>query len=400
MYGNDDSSWNKFMFTFPSKGNDDTAPVVYVTTQERYPVMVNVTVPGIGFNHSTEVTHNQSATIDVPPEVVITSAGIKESNKAVIVVASDTVSVYGSQHAGTLTATFFVLPTKVLGNDYVAVGYYGSNIVILATEDDTTVSIPGRLLLTLKKNECYQDFPGDITGISIKTSKPVSVMSGHVCATVTTGTCNYIMQNLPPVNHFGQQYILSPFLGRTSGFVYRVVSVSPGITNVAIEPGEIFSLSPGEFYEGNTATTEELLTITSDNPVLISQYTKSQATNDFGDPFMVVIPSTQHFSHNATFPTIALKQSNPNYHVSITSRCDTIDLFSLDDMLLSTQNMLQTSDGEFCVLRTSVNPGFHSVTHPSASFFVLVYGFAYADAYGYKAGYQVRSEDNSSEVGK
>ena len=57
--------------------------------------------------------------------------------------------------------------------------------------------------------------------------------------------------------------------------------------------------------------------------------------------------------------------------------------------------MLQTPEGDYCILQTPVTNGLHSVTHPSpdASFLVLVYGYVhaygYALAYGYVAGYNI-----------
>ena len=46
--------------------------------------------------------------------------------------------------------------------------------------------------------------------------------------------------------------------------------------------------------------------------------------------------------------------------------------------------MLQTPEGDYCILQTPVTNGSHSVTHPSpdASFLVLGYGFAWRESYG------------------
>ena len=400
------------MFAFPYNNEHGGTPFVYVTTQERHPITVMVVVPDVGFSQDTVVTHIQSATIQLPLEAAVTASTTgKNGCKAIIVDASDAVSVYGSYSSTSGTDSFLILPTKALGTDYVAVGYDShsslwdtshSEFVISAIDDNTSVNIAGQSPLTLQKHECYQyvGLHTDITGISVKASKPISVMSGHQWAALNFNLqCgDYFMENLPPVNLLGHHYILSPFLSKTwePGFIYRVVSVSPGITSVSIVPGKIVSLSAGEFYEGNTTSLFDVLTVTADKPVIVSQYGFSC------DPFMIVIPSTQHFSHNVTFPTTSsmlMFDVNPRHFISIMSQCDSMDLFYLDNILLNPRNLLRTSDGEFCVLRTSVTAGgFHSVTHPFASFLVRVYGVDY-EAYGYVAGYQVQLSD-TSEGGK
>ena len=372
--------------------------------------MVTVSVPGIGFTHSTDVTYDQGATIDLPQETRITnSSSAKVSDKAVIVVATDTVSVYGFYYSLSATDGFFVLPTTALGRDYVAVGYdhtaYFSEFVVLAMEDNTVVNIRERIELSLSLNqyEAYQFVSDrlegkDVTGLSIKADKPVSVMSGHQCANVIAGGCDHLMENIPPVNILGHHYVLASFLGRNSGFGYRIVSTSStGVTSVSI-PDQTMSLSSGEFYQGSTSTSDEIITIMTDKPVIVSQYAKGRIPGDFGDSFMVVIPSTEVYSsRNVTFPTGALIQGNRQHYISITSKCDSIDMFYLDDILLDTQNVSQTSGGDFCVLRTLVGDGFHSITHSSAaSFLVLVYGFAFAEGYGYVAGYQVHDANGDT----
>ncbi|XP_072021688.1 IgGFc-binding protein-like [Amphiura filiformis] len=370
--------------------------------------MVTVSVPGIGYFHSTNVTQNQSATIDLPVEAGITdSYSVKETNKTVIVVATDNIVIHG-YYVGDLSLDgWFILPTTSLGTDYITAGYNTSfysnysEFVVTAIEEHTTVYIKGQIevSMTLHQYESYQFVSDhanltDVTGVSINTDKPVSVLSGHQCANVPVNLdgCDYLMEHLPPLTLLGHHYILAPFLGRTSGFIYRVVSASPGTTNVSLS-GENISLSSGEFYEGDFEMSDEVLIIMADKPVMIVQYAKGFDSDSVGDPFMVVIPSTEKFSRDVTFPSETLNDQQQQHYISIiTPECDSITLFNLDGLPLNNTNLLQTSDGEFCILRSSVNSGFHSVTHPSASFLVLVYGFGFYQSYGFVAKYQVHTE--------
>ncbi|XP_072014230.1 uncharacterized protein [Amphiura filiformis] len=403
--GSDDSLWMRFVFTFPHNVLSQI-PLVFITTEVNRPVMVSVSVPGIGFIKSTNVTQNQGATLDLPD--IANSSSIKETNSTVIVIATDDVHVYGSYGGKGGNDGWFVLPTTALGIDYVAVGYnpnsnrYFSEFVVTAIEDNTSVYIIGQIELsvTLQQYESYQFVSDrvnqpDITGMSIKSGKPVSVMSGHQCAgLLNEGGCDYVMEHLPPVSILGHHYILAPFLGRTSGFVYRVVSTSPDTTNVSLS-GETISLSSGEFYEGDIVTSDEVVTVMADKPIMVVQYAKGFSSDRFGDPFMIVIPSTQRFSNNVTFPSGTLWYSDQQHYISIiTPECDSVNSFNLNGLPLSTQSLssLQSADGAYCVLRTQIGTGFHSVTHPSASFIVLVYGFANFESYGFVARYQVHTD--------
>ncbi|XP_072013765.1 IgGFc-binding protein-like [Amphiura filiformis] len=413
VLGNDDSLWMRFVFTFPYSYTGQI-PRVYITTEVNHPVMVSVSVPGIGFITSTYVTQNQGAAFNLTNDAGITdSSSIKEPNKTVIVTSTDNVSVHG-YYVGYFPAShdgWFVLPTTALGNDYVAVGYdqrgislIFSEFVVTAIEDNTKVYIKGQIELsvTLQQYESYQFVSDhvnqpDITGMSIKADKLISVMSGHQCAYVPANVsgCDYLMEHIPPVSTLGHQYILAPFLGRTSGFVYRVVSTSPGTTNVSLS-GETISLSSGEFYEGDFVTSDEVLMVIADKPIMVVQYAKGGRTDGVaGDAFMVVIPSTQRFSNNVTFPSGTLVNGNEQHYISIiTAGCDSINSFNLDGLPLSTQNIssLQSANGAYCVLRTLINGGFHSVTHPSASFLVLVYGFGKFESYAFVAKYRVHTD--------
>ncbi|XP_072014379.1 uncharacterized protein [Amphiura filiformis] len=411
VHCSDDSLWMKFVFTFPHNPFGGI-PRVFITTEVNHPVMVSVSVPGIGFISSTNVTQNQGATLDLPVDAGITdSSSIKETKKTVIVIATDDVSVRGYYYAPLVSHDgWFVLPTSALGKDYVAVGYdskgtfYFSEFVVTAIEDDTLVHIKGHIELSmiLHQYESYQFVSDsvnqpDITGMSIKADKPVSVMSGHQCAYVPVNIlgCDYIMEHLPPVSILGHHYILAPFLGRTSGFVYRVVCTSPGATNVSIS-GETISVSNGGFYEGDFVTTDEVLTVMADNPIMVVQYAKGVISDGVGDPFMLVIPSTQRFSNNVTFPSGTLMDSMDSIHFIsiITPECDSINSFNLDGVPLNRQTIgfLETFGGVFCVLYTPISADLHSVTHPSASFIVLVYGFGYYVSYGFVARYQVHTD--------
>ncbi|XP_072043595.1 IgGFc-binding protein-like [Amphiura filiformis] len=412
VYGQNGAFGTTFIFSFPYNIGGGI-PSVFISTQLNDPVTVTVSVPGIRFTHLVHVTRDQGATIDLPEEAAITTRISIKTNKAVVIHAGEPVTIHGYYTGVGFADGFLVLPATALGKNYVAVGYaptyeYNSEFAVTAIEDQTTVLIKGqtKFSISLKQYESYQFVADsnsmDVTGMLINANKPVSVMSGHPSSSVSSDdpipSIDYLMENIPPVSALGHHYILAPFLGRTSGFVYRVVATSSDVTNVTIS-GVNVSLSTGEFYEGNAMTSEDLITVLADKPIIVCQYAKGYHTDNVGDPFMVLLPPIQAFYHNVTFPVATLANRNQQYYISITSECGNIYSFYLDGLPLNVHNssLLQTFDGAFCVIRTNITTGFHTVTHPSASFLVIVYGFAEFQGYGYVAGYNV-GLNNESDV--
>ena len=260
----------------------------------------------------------------------------------------------------------------------------------------------------LQEYETYQyvaDGPDvmDVTGLFVTADKPVSVMSGHQCTFVPVGVlaCDYLMEHIPPIRALGSHYVLAPFMGRQSGYIYRIIAATSGITNVTISNGQTKSLLAGQFYQSDVTTNDTVIMITADKPVMVSQYSKAY-TSDYvtGDPFMIVIPSTHVYSNNVSFPVATLPPNPQQSYISVITPCKNIYSITLDNQPFSSQNMLQTPDGDFCVLQTPVTNGSHSVTHPSpdASFLVLVYGFAWFVSYGYVAGYNIDPADTVEPI--
>ena len=406
-----------FNFAFPYKISGGH-PTVLITTQEQHSVSVTVSVPGIGFTDTTGVSCDQVAEIVLPEEAAIQDNSSGKYNRTVIVDATGLVSVHGYYVSVNTAAGFLVLPTRVLDRHYVLTSWarntgetyksYLSELVVSALQDKTNVIIKGRedFEIVLQQHQVYQLVADgsnvtDVTGFTVTADIPISVMSGHQCAVIPIGGCDYLMEHIPPIRALGNHYVIAPFMDRQAGYVYRVIATASGMTNITISDGQIISLSTGQFYNGDVHDNAVVI-ITSDKPVLLSQYAKGRnftaaGVPRLGDPFMIVIPSTSAYSNNVTFPVPTLSNNQQKYYINIIIACAHSDSIALDDQPLIYQNstMLPTREGEYCVLQTPIATGFHSVTHPSpdASFLVLVYGFAEAESYGYVAGYNIGSAD-------
>ena len=419
VHGHPTSYGTNFIFAFPYKDGGGI-PFVLVTTQEQNSVTVTVSVPGIGFTNTTTVSSDQMATLDLPEEAAIQNKSSGKYHRTVIVDATDSVSVHGyyayytEYMYGYGGSGFLVKPTITLDRRYVAASFarsirwhyndtdyktnHNAELAVSAIQDETTVVIGGPVSfdIVLHQYETIQyvaDGPNvtDVTGLIVTADKPVSVMSGHEWASVPllpddSVTGDYLMDHIPPISALGSYYVIAPFMGHVgsrSGYVYRIIATASGITNITISDGQTESLLAGQFYQGDVTTNDTVITISADKPVMVSQYAKGSDTAE-GDPFMIVIPSTNAYSNNVSFPVATLpRRSGQQSYISVITPCEYSNSVILDDQLLNTQNMLQTPEGDYCVLQTPITKGSHSVTHPSpdASFLVLVYGFVLYASY-------------------
>ncbi|XP_072047235.1 IgGFc-binding protein-like [Amphiura filiformis] len=313
---------------------------------------------------------------------------------------------------------FLILPTKALDTEYIAVSYHRNETTdywlpafdVMALFDNTTVTIQTSVqdVRVLQRYEFFHyipsdDEPLDITGIRLTATRPISLMAGHECSIIPgpTGKCDSLLKHIPPVSSLGHHFVLAPFLARSTGYLFRVIATASDTTQVTIsgQTGERLLLS-GEFLELNLAT-DEVVTVSADRPVMVTQYAKSDNA-DIGDGTMVIIPPTEAFSSNVTFPVPHLSEPSripgQEAFITIITACENTERapFFLDNQPLNAQNasLLQTPDNDYCVIGTSVIPGpAHTVTHPTsdATFLVLVYDFTYAAGYGFVAGYNIRT---------
>ena len=122
---------------------------MFVTTEEQNPVIITMSVPGIGSTHFAAVSRDQMASIDLPEEAAIQDRyGRGKYNRTVIVDATDSVSVHGCNGTSFSADGFLVMPTAVLNKLYVAASsdwytkyLHDAELAESATQDETTVVI-------------------------------------------------------------------------------------------------------------------------------------------------------------------------------------------------------------------------------------------------------------------
>ncbi len=178
----------------------------------------------------------------------------------------------------------------------------------------------------------------DLTGSIITSDKPLAVFSGHQCGTPTDdGTCDYLVEQLPPHPTYGDLFFMAPFAVRRSGELYRIGSIGNGaqvtincecaasaadgnnrVGLVSAGAGVYTAtLNAGQYAECRTPEdAQTYCCVTSSAPVTMAGYTLGNLIdnlqnvvepplpfNPIGDPSMVYIPPANSYLNSYSLST-------------------------------------------------------------------------------------------------
>ena len=274
----------------------------------------------------------------------------------------------------------------------------------------------------------------DLSGTKIASDKPIAVFTGHECGTVNVGTCDHMVQQVPPQVTWGRLFFTVPIVGRYSGDHYRVATTTAN-TQFTVTCRTLTSSTPttatftidfndatgsgfkvfntnSETTSGNQSSRKENLQwccIESNNPVLVIQYAQGGTADTFGNPLMTIIPPVVQYLNNYTVPTgkgIRGSQLDVGFTIAI-PRDDTYFRSPKEDgsrILVNTEAIMPDPDegwieifcanGQICGYSARVEhapDGVITIRHvdPRAAVSVWVYGMEEAASFGFAAGFKL-----------
>ena len=236
---------------------------------------------------------------------------------------------------GFTTDASLLLPTHTLGNDYIHLdwdrGYgNGASMVVVATEDATTVTITPTVNtagginnlpamtagvatpIVIDRYDFIQVNVDDLnlTGSSIASDKPVAVFGGHSCANVpqeSVGACDHVEEQIFPLETWGTDYVASrnPIRGGEP-MRWRIVA-SEDNTTITFDPP--VSLGAQTQLDANQWVQFDDLgdfTISANDPILVAGYmygcSAVQPNNGCpGDPYMVLMVPVEQYQDDYVF---------------------------------------------------------------------------------------------------
>jgi len=205
-----------------------------------------------------------------------------KSNKSIRINSSEPVRVYAMNSQGASIDATNLFPVEVLDNSYYQISY-GPDInrfdgyAVVAVRNNTQLLQDGVYLDTLNAGEVYYHTSStDMTGSCITANNPVAFFVVNSCASIPTGTCDHLFQQLAPVNTWGKNFFV-PVSHRAKDRV-RIVAMKDTTTITQTDGLFVFSssgnytINKGQYIELEILLDNNGCSIHADKPVGVCTY--------------------------------------------------------------------------------------------------------------------------------
>lgn len=346
------------------------------------------------------------------------------------------VAVYALNQALTTSDATLVLPVSALGTEYYVMCYPSDGIlnsngtlsnqytpsqfVVVGVEDGTEVTIyptaptteTGMQVKNIRLNRgeamlfqaefSQMNLNYDLTGTRIVANKKVAVFAGHQRALVPVtmrgilSSRDHLYEQLIPRSVWGTTYIITP-LAEPEGTgtptqnatdLYRVVAAENN-TQLTINGRWVATLQRGQFYQ---APLQQPALLEASQPVMVALFKRSfsvGSTLQLGDPFMMIIPPRRQYLSRYRFQScqVAHPAGGNTYFqqfITVVTTPNNVDSIRLDGGKL-VANFIPIPNTCYVYANVPVSDGAHTIESPRL-FGLYVYGYGYADSYGYVGG--------------
>ena len=406
---------------------------MFVTTPDENPVHFSITSPSTGYHTTAVARQGQVAHFTFSSSYAVSSS--TQRDKSIIISAEDdgNLVVYGANEAQYTTDTFLALPAS--GSDSTTYKYIGAMhpgphgdavIAMAATSDGTWLDVTPTQSTTVGS---YYTLSGattrvflqqgqtllvrhseDLTGTTVESNNPISFVSGHQCTNVPVSICccDVIVEQLPPVENWGNRFATAPLLRRQRYDRFRIVAgeadatIRVMCTNSAGVAGYQTTVTLGENAHTDVdIPSTDFCYIEGNKKILVLQFSVGQLVdNVVSDPFMAMVPPIDQYSNAYTLATVPSVVQTYNHFLSVFIQAP---FFEPADIFLNEQSLLDRGTSfieikrlgdqtEVYAARISVAEGSQSLYHrnPLARIGVLAYGFGSFNSYGYPGGLRLR----------
>jgi hypothetical protein len=356
-----------------------------------------VEIPGLGFSEPFSVVPGTVTPVSLPPGAAVTGIDTV-SDLGVHVTALQEVTVYGLNRVPFTTDAYLGLPTDILGQEYIVLAYgsFGMQFGIVATQDDTTVTITPTTPIgshpagvpynvELDRGQTYQaQGSGEVTGTIITSNKPIAVFGSNACTTIPLGTgvccCDHIVEQMAPTTTWGERFVTVPLETRLNGDTFRFLASSNN-TTISVNGTVVATINRGQFHERILTGPS---TITASAPILVAQYSNSSSFDGVtSDPFMMLIPPFEQFlaEYTITTPATGFRQN----YVNVVAPTAAVGATTLDGVPIPVASFTPIGSTGFSGAVVPLALGSHNLAGPQP-FGIFVYGFDEFDSYGYPGG--------------
>lgn len=369
-----------------------------------------VEIPGQGWSSAFTVNPNQTTTVTIPNDIAEHFSNEIVDNRGILVTTEDTVAVFAINFNGFTADGTKILPTPSLGIDYrissyQGLGSYGSEFLVVATEDGTEVEItPAEetlggnpagvpFLVQLDRGESYQvkvaAAGGDLMGTTIVATpqsgecRPFAVFSGTSCTNIPTNctACDHIFEQNFSTDTWGSEFYVVPF-SFASSYTYRVMAHEDN-TDIQIDGVPTFNLNAGEFEEFNDV--DDVRCVTANKGISVTQYMEGVSCAGSGDPAMLILNDVSQKIDNITFSTVNSTVIT-EHGLNVIIESSEVGTLTLDGVQVDPNNFNQfPSCPDHSYAQLTLTEGSHTLNAP-AGFTAYAYGTGNAESYAYSVG--------------
>ena len=247
----------------------------------------------------------------------------------------------------------------------------------------------------------------DLSGTRVVSSHPIAFLTGSQCAKIPPGAsdCDHLVEQVPPVEQWGSEFITAPLATRNSYDVFKIVA-SNNDTEVHFHCSEMINTSQiPHVLNASESTTFKVSSsascyIRASEKVLLLQFSASQSVdgNTNADPFMAMVPSISHYSNSFILMTVSSQQTILDHYLNIYILSEYfqpgniwLNACSLKDIGVPFERVMPDNGSTTpiaYVAQVNIISGLHTLTHTmkNAKMGVLVYGFGKGTSYGYPGG--------------
>ena len=351
-----------------------------------------ITVPGISFSTTVNLAPGAVEKVSLPEDADVPPT-TGTSDRGVHVVSDTPVSVYFANSGADASTGYVGLPVEGLGTRYRVLSYtaygtlrpsfYGASyLIVVGTVDGTSVDItpPGAgspTNITLDKGQTYiyalESAGDDLTGALVTSNQPVAVFGGAMLAQVPSDviTANPLVQQLPPTEAWGSEFLSVRLANRTKGDTYRVLADQDN-TVVTVDGQQVATIDAGGFWEGIlppdvTTAGNQGTVIQTSKPALVAQFGNGQRY-DFAsgtDPLMMLIPPYQQYLNDYLF-ALPDVPSMGSFHINVVAPTTAIPALRLNGNPIDAAEFAAIGNTGFSGAQLNVSPGNYRLRSPQS----------------------------------
>jgi len=408
--------------------------IVLMTADQ--PVFYSIKIPGVRFYLSGVINANNEVLVKLPTSVQISSRN--DQVKGIYIQSNNSkITVIGQNMYSSSSDTFLALSISDLCFEIIEFEYFGitvdkgedtksfvgkeNSIVIVGTANNTSMKlkvtqhvtifigssnsnlIPGReySFMLNRLQTLYIGSVNDLTGTKIVTDSQVSVLSGHGCANVPTHVksgCDYLIEQIPPTTLWGKIFYTVPLATRTSYTIKVMAAYGSTVVDFHCNSTKMsFILNEGEHFN-RSLDHQEYCAIYSNKKILVVQLGHYHQFYSPGDPMMMLVPATIHYTHKYRVSTIRdPPRAGYKHFVNVIVLAQ---YYQPNIMYMSKKGYSQSLDTQKWVptkvnnvieayaTKLTVSEGVINIIHTNtlALMTTIVYGFAGSVGYGHLGG--------------